>query len=149
MKRKTIIGIGIGVMLASASLLISACYHHSPEGKIAWIKDEITDRLSLDAAQQAMLDQIAAGVLDRGQQMHQGREAMHATLLAELSKEHMDRATIETMVAQKRQQMQDMTEYLIDSAIALHETLTPQQREKLVAGLEKFRARAEKYHGRW
>jgi Spy/CpxP family protein refolding chaperone len=146
MKRKSFIGT---LLLAGmTALLFTACYNRSPEARIGWIKDEITERLELNADQQAMLDRIAADMMERGKQMHQGRDEARATLMAELKKERMDRATIEDLVARKRQQMDEMTDYLIDNALAFHETLNPQQREKLAAELEKLQARAEKYHHR-
>ncbi|RJQ84922.1 MAG: periplasmic heavy metal sensor [Desulfobacteraceae bacterium] len=149
MKKKIIIVTGVLTILTV--LFFTACNHyHSPESRIGWIKDELTDRLALDAGQQARLDAIAAGLLDRGKQMRQEREAVRATLMAELKKEHIDRSAVETLVAQKQRQMDAIAEYLIDSAIGFHETLSPEQREKLVAELEKFHARAEKYrHRRW
>ena len=146
MRRKTIVA--TLVLVGMAAFLFTACYNRSPEARVGWIKDEITDRLELNADQQAMLDRIAEDVLQRGKQMHQGREEARATLMAELKKERMDRATIEELVARKRQQMDEMADYLIENALAFHETLTPQQREKLALELEKLHARAEKYHQR-
>lgn len=148
MKRS--IFIGTLVLVCMTALVFTACHSRSPETRIEWIKDEITDRLELNVDQRAMLDQIAADMLEGGRQMHQGREEARATLMAELKKEHMDRSTIEELVARKRQQLDEMADYLIDSALTFHATLTPQQRGKLAAELEKLHTRAEKYRcNRW
>jgi Spy/CpxP family protein refolding chaperone len=148
MKRKLFIG--TLVLVGMTAFLFTACHNRSPEARFGWIKDEITDRLELNADQQAMLDQIAADMMEGGKQMHHDREEVRVTLMAELKKERMDRATIEGLVARKRQQMDEMADYLIDSALAFHETLTPQQRAKLTAELDKLHARAEKYRcNRW
>jgi Spy/CpxP family protein refolding chaperone len=143
MKKKILIGTGVLVILAT--LGFTACHHASPYSRIGWIKEEIADRLELSSAQRQQLDDIAAGMLERKKRMHQDREAIRGTLMAELKKEHIDRATIDGLVVQKRQQMDEMAEFLVGSAIALHETLTPQQKEKLVAELEKLHSRIEKY----
>jgi len=126
-------------------VLLAACQHGSPEARIGWIKEEIADRLKLDPSHQQRLDQVTASLLDRRRQMHKDREGLRKTIIEEVKKERIDRGVIEAAVAVKRTQMEEMVAFFIDSAIGLHETLTPAQREKLAAELEKCHARAEKY----
>jgi len=148
MKRNTLIGAGVFTLLAALSF--AGCHHRSPEGRIGWFVEEAADRLSLDAVQRERLEEMAKEALERKKQMHADRESIRETLMVELRKEHMDRAVLDGVVLEKRRQMDEMTDYLVDSAVAFHEMLTPEQREKLVSELEKFHTRAEKYgHHRW
>ncbi|MFH1982919.1 MAG: periplasmic heavy metal sensor [Pseudomonadota bacterium] len=148
MKRKTLFGAGLLTVLAA--LTFTACYHKSPENRIGWMIEEVSDRLSLDAGQRERLDAMAEEILARRKQMHANHEALREIVMGELRKEHIDRSVIDGLVAEKRRQMDEMIDYLEDGVLAFHEMLTPEQREKLVAELEKLHARTEKYgHHRW
>lgn len=148
MKRKTLIGAGVFTLLAALSF--AGCHHRSPEERIGWFLEDVSERLSLDATQRERLDEMARGFMERKKQMRADRESIRETLMSELRKDRMDRAVIDGVVIEKRRQLDEMADYLVESAIAFHEMLTAEQREKLVGELEKFHVRAEKYgHGRW
>lgn len=148
MKRKTLIGIVSFAVLAA--LVFAACHHRSAEGRIGWLVDEISDRLSLDTVQRERLDAMTQDFLARKKAMAADREAVREAVMNELRKPHLDRSVIEGLVADKRRKMDEMVAFLIDSAVSFHDMLTPEQQETLVRELEKYHARAEKYgHHRW
>jgi hypothetical protein len=78
--------------------------------------------------------------------MHAQKEAMHAELMAELRKEDINQENLKGLIAQKRAQMDDMIDLAMARLIEFHKTLSPEQREKLVAKIEYFH---EKHQHKW
>ncbi len=67
---------------------------------------------------------------------------MHATLKAQLTSEEIDKEVIRQLVTDHRSKMDSVLELAIEKLADFHAELTPEQRTKLVAKLEKF----EKHH---
>ena len=68
---------------------------------------------------------------------------MHAELAAQLRSEEIDQDRIKAMVTERRVKMEELIDLGIERLAEFHKTLTPEQREKLVAKLESFK----KWHG--
>jgi Spy/CpxP family protein refolding chaperone len=97
----------------------------------------------LNESQQVQLDQIKDELVEKGIQMHADRAAMHAELAAQLRSEEIDQGRIKAMVTERRVKMEELIDLGIERLAEFHKTLTPEQREKLVAKLESFK----KWHG--
>ena len=78
--------------------------------------------------------------------MHAQKEAMHAEFMAELRKEEISQENLKGLIAQKRTQMDEMIDLALSRLVEFHKTLSPEQREKLVAKIEYFH---EKHQHRW
>ena len=129
------------LMLGLAGL--AGCRRHSPEHKAEFIMDYVSESLDLDASQQAHLEQIKDELMEKGLQMHADKATMHEEFVAQLRSEEIDQARIKAMVARRRAQMDELIDLGIVRLAEFHKTLTPEQREKLVAKLESFK----KWHG--
>jgi len=132
----------ITVLLVSVAGL-AGCRRHSPGAKAEFMVDYVSETLDLDESQQAHLDQIKDELLEKGIQMHAGRAAMHAELAAQLRSEAIDPDRLKAMVTEHRVKMEALIDLGIIRLAEFHKTLTPEQREKLVAKLESFK----KWHG--
>jgi hypothetical protein len=66
--------------------------------------------------------------------------------MAELRKEDINQENLKGLIAQKRAQMDDMIDLAMARLIEFHKTLSPEQREKLVAKIEYFH---EKHQHKW
>ena len=122
---------------------LSGCRRHSPEHKAEFIMDYVSESLDLNDSQQAHLVQIKDELMEKGLQMHADKAAMHEEFVAQLRSEEIDQARIQAMVATRRAQMDELIDLGIVRLAEFHKTLTPEQREKLVAKLESFK----KWHG--
>ena len=69
---------------------------------------------------------------------------MHEELVAQLRREEIDKVRGKALVAEHRAQMDEILDLLVDRLAEFHKTLTPAQREKLVAKIETFK----KWHGK-
>ena len=143
-KKKLTIGL-IGVFV-SAALLFSGCRSHSPHHKAEFMVDYIAETLDLSEEQRAQLDGIKEEFVTKAREMHAQKETIHAELLAELRKEDISQETLKGLVAQKRAQMDEMIDLAMARLVEFHKTLSPEQREKLVAKIEYFH---EKHNHHW
>ena len=122
---------------------LAGCRRHSPEHKAEFIMDYVSESLDLNANQQAHLEQIKDELMEKGRQMHADKAAMHEEFVAQLRSDEIDQTLIKSMVAKRRAQMDELIDLGIVRLAEFHKTLTPEQREKLVAKLESFK----KWHG--
>jgi Spy/CpxP family protein refolding chaperone len=141
-------GITVALICAfiSAALIFSGCRGHSPHGKAEFMVDYIAETLDLNDQQKAQLDDIKEEFLAKALEMHAKREAMHAELMAELRKAEIDQDRMKALISQKREQMAEMMDLAVVRLAEFHRTLTPDQKEKLVAKLEWFH---EKHEHHW
>lgn len=122
----------------SLALIFTGCRAHSPNGKAEFMVDYIAETLDLNDQQRAQLEDIKAEFLAKAGEMHAQREAMRTELMAELRKEEIDQQRLKALIAQKREQMAELMDLAVVRLAEFHRTLTPEQKEKLVAKLEWF-----------
>ena len=122
----------------SAALIFTGCRAHSPNGKAEFMVDYIAETLDLNDQQRAQLEDIKVEFLAKAGEMHAQREAMRTELMAELRKEEIDQQRLKALIAQKREQMAELMDLAVVRLAEFHRTLTPEQKEKLVAKLEWF-----------
>ncbi len=132
----------IAVLLIGVAGL-TGCRRHSPGQKAEFMMDYVSETLDLDEGQQAHLDQIKDEMLEKGMQMRADKTAMHSELVAQLRSEAIDQDRLKSMVTEHRIKMEALIDLGIVRLAEFHKTLTPEQREKLVAKLESFK----KWHG--
>ncbi len=130
----------------SAALVFTGCRSHSAHGKAEFMVDYIAETLDLNDPQRAQLDDIKEEFLAKAKEMHAKKAAMHAELMAELRKEEIDQQRMKELIAQKQEQMAEIMDLAVVRLADFHRTLTPDQKEKLVAKLEWFH---EKHKHRW
>ncbi len=78
--------------------------------------------------------------------MHAQKAAMHAEFMAELRKEQIDPEKVKGLIAQKRSQMDEIIDLAVVRLAEFHQTLSAEQREKLVAKVEWFH---NKHQQKW
>ena len=139
-----------GLYISMVALLIagvagfSGCRRHSHAHKAEFMVDYITDTLDLNETQQEQLNQIKDELMEKAQQMHANKESMHEELVAQLRSEAIDQALVKAKIAEHRAQLDDIIDLIVVRLAEFHKTLTPEQKEKLIAKLETFK----KWHGK-
>jgi Spy/CpxP family protein refolding chaperone len=150
------------VLLIAATLVFAGCHHrdyyhspyggsghHSAEKHVEKLKEEITDRLELDEDQQQKLDDITQRILVSAKEFQTVRTSTRETFLSEFSKKEISRENLDQVIAQNRVRMDELIGVLADGIIEFHRMLTPEQRSKLVAEMEKHKEKGHWYHRRW
>lgn len=127
----------ICVFIAGA-LVFTGCRAGSHQGKVEFMVDYIAETLDLTDPQREQLDAIKEEFMVKAREMHAQKEAMHAEFMAELRKDQIDQVKIRELIAQKREQMDEIIELAVTNLVEFHKTLSPEQREKLAAKIEWF-----------
>jgi len=121
----------------------TGCRRHSPGHKAEFMVDYVSETLDLNESQKEHLDQIKDELLEKGMQMRSDKAAMHSELVSQLRREEIDQESLKAMVTEHQVKMEEMIDLAIVKLAEFHKTLTPEQREKLVAKLESIK----KWHG--
>ena len=130
----------------SAALLFSGCRSHSPEHKAEFMVDYIAETLDLNDEQREQLEEIKEEFIAKAREMHAQKEVMHAELMAELRKAEINPEILTGLIDRKRTQIDGMINLAMTRLVEFHKTLSPEQREKLVAKLEYFH---QKHQDHW
>jgi len=131
-------------MLISGIALLSGCRRHSHGHKAEFMVDYISETLDLNESQQVKLDQIKDELMAKVGPMHADRESLHEELVAQLRREEIDQVRVKAVIAEHRAQMDEIADLVVVRLAEFHKTLTPEQKEKLIAKIETFK----KWHHR-
>ena len=136
--------ISVVALLIAGVAGLSGCRRHSHAHKAEFMVDYITEALDLTESQQEQLNRIKDELMEKAQQMHTDKESMHEELVAQLRSEEIDQALVKAKIAEHRAQMDDIIDLMVVRLAEFHKTLTPEQKEKLIAKIESFK----KWHGK-
>ncbi len=131
------------LLLIAGMAAFIGCRRHSHAHKAEFMVDYISETLDLNEIQKEQLDQIKDEVMVKAKQMHTDKELMREELMAQLKSEAIDKEVVKEMVAKHRAHMDEIIDLLVDRLAEFHKTLSPEQRDKLVAKIETFK----KWHG--
>lgn len=100
---------------------------------------ELMESLNLTDEQQAMVEQMRDSHKEMRERHHQAREETADAMLAELAKEKPDAKEMHKRIDQDLAELSTDLHNRVDEALELHGTLSPEQRETLVNGLQELR----------
>ena len=138
--------IAVICVFISGALIFTGCRSHSHQGKAEFMVDYISETLDLTETQREQLEGIKAEFIAKAGEMHAQKETMHNEFMAELRKEELDGQRLRELISQKQEQMDQMINLAVTRLVEFYKTLSPEQREKLVAKLEYFH---EKHQDHW
>ena len=98
----------------------------------------------LNESQRVQLDQIKDELMTKARGMHADKDSMREELVAPLRNEEIDQERVKILIADHRAKMDEIIDLLVVRLAEFHKTLTPDQKEKLVAKIETFK----KWHHR-
>ena len=143
MLRKTTITVSM-IALSLFLLFFTGCRHRGHHSGAEFMIDYMSEALDLNESQQAQLDEIKEEMFAKAREMRAKKSAQHDELMALIKSEQIDAGQLKTLVAEHRAQMDEVVDMAVDRVVAFHSTLTPDQKEKLAAKIEKF----HRYHKR-
>jgi Spy/CpxP family protein refolding chaperone len=141
---KKVFYISVIGLLVSGVAMLSGCRRHSHAHKAEFLVDYISETLDLNESQQAQLEQIKDELMAKAQEMHADKASMHAELVTQLRSEEIDQVRVKALVAEHRAKMDEIIDLIVVRLAEFHKTLTPEQKEKLIAKIETFK----KWHHR-
>jgi Spy/CpxP family protein refolding chaperone len=136
---KKVFYISVIGLLVSGVAMLSGCRRHSHAHKAEFLVDYISETLDLNESQQAQLEQIKDELMAKAQEMHADKASMHAELVTQLRSEEIDQVRVKALVAEQRAKMDEIIDLIVVRLAEFHKTLTPEQKEKLIAKIETFK----------
>ena len=133
----------IGMLISGVSLF-SGCRRHSHSHKAEFMVDYVSETLDLNDSQRVQLDQIKDELMTKARGMHADKESMREELVAQLRNEEIDQEQVKSLIAEHRVKMDEIIDLMVVRLAEFHKTLTPEQKEKLIAKIETFK----KWHHR-
>ncbi len=134
--------ITFAVTIIGSLFLFTACKQHPSKG--AFMIDYISEAIDLTQEQQENLNSIRTEIMDQVEQTHEDKSAMHDSIKAQLGSDSIDKEAIRQLIATHRAKMDNIIDLAVDRLAEFHSELSFDQKEKLIAKLEKF----EKYHSK-
>lgn len=129
----------LAAILISSLGLFSGCRRHSHAHKAEFMVDYITETLDLNESQQTQLNEIKDELMLKAKQMHDDKESMREELVVQLRSEEIDQVRVKALIAEHRAKMDEIIDLLVERLSDFHRTLSPEQKEKLVAKIETFK----------
>ena len=131
------------VAVIGAVCLLSGCHRrcgwrHSPEQKADWIAKKVASELGLDAAQKAKLDTIKAALLSRQADFRAVHAGLKELLIGQIRVSSVDTAKLNQALDEREAKIKELRGFAVAEFAEFHAMLTPAQREKLAAKLEKM-----------
>ncbi len=142
MKRKYVFTI-IGLFLVLSALVVTGCYHKTPEQRAEYTVKHLASTLNMDPAQTAKLEKIKEEFLAKRPEIRKMREESMADIKEMMLSPQIDQAKLNARAEKIQAHANDMIKFLSEKFAELHDILTPEQRAKLVAEMEKH---AERHH---
>lgn len=142
MKRKYVFPI-IGLFSVLLVLVIAGCYHRTPEQRAEHMVKYLVSTLNLNAEETAKLEKMKEEFLAKRPDIQSMRAESMADLKEIMLSPQIDRTKLDARTEKIQAHASDMIKFMSAKFAEIHDMLTPEQRSKLVAEMEK---RTERHH---
>ncbi len=126
------------------ALSLAAC-RHGGEGKLDYLAEKVSDELKFDQLQNDHWNQLLADLNQIRNSMSEQREATRTMVVEELKSDQLDEARLMVALEQHLQAINESFRTLLPKINELHASLTPEQKETLLAWLEKHHERGHRF----
>lgn len=143
MFKKVLIGsvIGLLVLTAAGALALAGLKAHGPELVMERIHDQMVEQLALSSEQVEKLDALWDGLGARLPELRAEREEMRESARDLFLSEKVDEAAIMALADEHRALMEQRLPEMVQTILAFHAILTPEQRLRLVEELDRMHAK--------
>jgi protein CpxP len=144
--KKTLAALAAVALVAVGFVALTGFRHgmgrhgHDPAQVAAFVTarlDSMLDEVDATPAQRDELHALKDRLLAKGQALHADHAATHAELVAEWKADRPDAAKLHALVDARIDALRAFAHEAVDGAIEAHDALTPAQRAKVTAKLER------------
>jgi len=139
---KTFRPAGVIVLIALTALVVAGCYR-TPEQRSECFVKHMVKELKLDDVQKAKLEKIKDEFLAKRPEMIKTREETVKEANELMMSAEIDKARLDALVAKSQAHTNDVVGFITSKFTEIHDMLTPEQRAKLVAQIEKHMKRGQ------
>ena len=137
LQRKWLVGTGALVL---ALLILAGCvghgHHHASD--LSRLEKRMVRKLDLNEAQQARLKPLLAAIEQGYGQFRVEREAHKERFFNTFSTDALEAAVVNAQIDQVLEAFNARRHEVVDTYVAFHNTLDPQQREKLMKAMKRM-----------
>ncbi len=133
-------------ILLSGVWIISGCGHRSHGERAEWMTEKIASKLELNEAQKKQLNSFKDELMDKKQQLRASRSTIEGELIAQLQSEKIDQEHLKEVIAKEEAKLDEMASTFVTQLTEFHDSLTPEQRIKLIEMVEKWKDHRKKHH---
>lgn len=128
----------------AAVVTAAGCGGHcrSEQGKADWVTNRIANKLDLNDAQKAKLEELKVEILTLRSDLRKGRNEDFANLMSQATAPELDQAKLQALFDTRKETLEKSAPTVIAKLAEFHKTLNPEQKEKLVEIMKKF----QKHH---
>ena len=130
-------------LAAIVVLVMTGCHHKTPEQRAERVVQHLVSTLNLDSLQTEKLQKMKTEFLSQRPDMGKMRAETLADLMEMMLSPQVDEARLNSRREKVQARADDMIRFVFAKFTELHDLLTPEQRSKLVAEMEKH---AERHH---
>ncbi len=134
------------ILLASLTLFAFTGCSRTPEERADRIVEHMAKKLELNETQKVRLDKIKGEFLVKRQELITSRGSTFEEANALMRSETIDQARLSALVDKNKEQATDMVQFVFAKFNEIHDILTPEQREKLVAKIETYKGKGRYRH---
>ena len=134
----------IWLSLIVFALSLAAC-RHGEEGRMDYLAEKVSDELKFDQQQNDQWNLLLADLQQIRNSMSEKREATYTMVVEELKSDQLDEARLMEALEQHQQAINSSFRTLLPKINELHASLTSEQKETLMAWLEKRHERGHRY----
>ena len=142
---RTLTVLSLIVVMGLGAALFVGCNHRGHGRGAAFMLDYMSEALDLNEDQQAMASSYKDEIMVMVKSMHSEKKQMHDEIKTQLTGESIDKERVKALVAEHRAGMDEVIDLVVDKVAKFHTTLSPEQRTKLIAKLEKFEKRHRRH----
>lgn len=113
----------------------------TPEQKMNWVVEKVTDKLELDKDQENKLRDLVATVHETRKAQSEKRKAQTEEFKALLLSEKLDKTASRKLFDQRQTAMSESFDPVFEKLQVFHASLTAEQKKEAVKYLEKFEKR--------
>ena len=113
-------------------------FHHTKEKILDHVIKKLIRELDLNDTQKTMLTEIKKDLLLKHGEMLNKKGNIVDTLVLEIKSEQIDEQKLNRLFEQKIQHMNELCPWFIAKFVEFHNTLTPEQKEKLASMITKY-----------
>ncbi len=128
-------------MFAAMTALVFTGCHHTPEQRAERFVKYMASELGLNDGQKAQLEKIKDEFLAKRPEMANMREETVKEANELMRSAVLDKTKVDALVEKGQTRTSDMMRFVAAKFTEIHDMLTPEQREKLVAHIEKHMTR--------
>jgi len=135
--------------LFAANSAFAGWWHKTPEERATKMVEKVTQELALDQTQTTLLKTSVSEMMAKFKEAKPEKGAMHQILREQIRSGKIDKVQVKQVAGEHKQKIEALMDFGLDKADAFLQTLSPEQREKLLTFVDEMKDRGHGHKRCW